>query len=322
MLSHEAVVFAGATSTNVGATISFTVIALEVYSLFGSASVTLSGSKPNSSGVTSGAVVTVICGNHDRPGDESTTSHAMLAHDQQRNVHVVDRPQLLTWITPKAAAIPYMASNERFLEAAAAVGGSTLLAHQTFQGAKYDNGFFCPDGIPVDGIPHDLVISGHIHAPQSFGKVWYVGAPRWRTLDDANTDRNLWLVDLDDPKHCQSFSTVGICWEIRHIVLTPSEADVPTFDPPLIGGELHPGIEWRLDIKGPAAFVDKWKSAFSASNVKIRTFITDTASTVKVRESQGIGKAFESFKDSYTPRYGTPKETLDKLVASRVTSWT
>jgi len=49
------------------------------------------------------------------------------------------------------------------------------LCHQTFDGAKFSEGFYTTDGIDSSLIKTDLIISGHIHIEQRWANVYYPG---------------------------------------------------------------------------------------------------------------------------------------------------
>lgn len=249
--------------------------------------------------------VYALVGNHDYAG-EGTSIHAMAAH--QGAVHVVDAPFELGGVL----YLPYYSDRQAFIDACQAHPGCpTVICHQTFDGARYDNNFYAPDGVDQDLIPQELVLSGHIHTGQSFGKITYLGAPRWRTLSDANIDRAIWLLDFDDTGRLTSktpFDTGQVCRQIKSCIDTPQTP---------VEGPLDPKHDWRIDIKGPAAWIEQRKRELGGDGVKIRTFNTSTSSP-RVRESEGIEKAFASYLTSFKTRYGTSVEKLGEMARERL----
>lgn len=267
-----------------------------------------------------GPRIVALVGNHDLPGNGSREKHAMQIHASQEGVTIVDAPHQEGGIL----FLPYYAEGKDFVAVCQERSGSkTVVCHQGFTGATYDNGFkvkgsdfFTEGGIDPNLVPQDAIISGHIHAPQQFGKVWYVGAPRWRTLSDANTDRHLWIVDHDlygNIKATKSFSMEGYCRPIFSILETPEteQQDAKTF---FAGNE---GADLRVDLRGPSSWVEARKIFWAAAGAKVRTFKTDTA-LIKVKESEGISTAFSGFFDKFQPRFGTSKDVLRKLVGERL----
>lgn len=249
----------------------------------------------------------VLVGNHDYAG-EGSQIHAMMAHEEQ--VQVVAFPDVEHGIL----FLPYYSDRTAFVDACRsgyALGGKTLVCHQTFAGSKYENGMYAPDGVDPELVPQSLIISGHIHAPQSFGKVIYLGAPRWRTLSDANTDRAIWLYEFDDAGHVlstKSFDTGTTCRQIRYVLDTPDEP---------FAGVLDPRHDWRVDVRGPADYVEARKVFFSGSGARVRTFKT-TLAAPRVRESEGIGPAFHSYRTRFVPKFGTPEVRLAELAQERL----
>lgn len=74
------------------------------------------------------------------------------------------------------------------------------IAHQTFVGADY--GFYRPDiGVDSDAVSADIIISGHIHKRQMFGKVIYPGTPFAQNADDVDQDKGVMLFDTDTYKY-------------------------------------------------------------------------------------------------------------------------
>ncbi len=262
-----------------------------------------------------GLEVYVLLGNHDMPGNEASTSHALMAHLDQAHVHVIDKPRVLNGV----GFIPYQSSKEAFVAAAKGLrrdihGVATIICHQTFDGSKYENGFFAKDGVDGNLIDVENIISGHIHTPQTFGKVWYPGAPRWRTLSDANITRAIWLVGFKELEgtiiSMKEFSTDEVCRRIETYVLTP-DSRIEEF---LRYNE--PGDnDIRIDLKGPQSWLDEMKSQFCG--FKVRTFCTD-AVAARVKESDGVDVAFKKWVDGYRAKRGTPTLQLAKMASQRL----
>lgn len=257
----------------------------------------------------------VLVGNHDQPGDGSIDVHSMLffADEDDGRVLVVDEPIV---IEPGVLALPYYHKHEDFYEAASTdfSNSHTLICHQTFDGSKYENGFPAHDGVDFNRIPQNYVISGHIHTPQTIttedGSIWYVGAPRWRSLSDANIDRHIWSVEFTPNGPWQRFSlpTDSVCKRIYHWVDTPSQPVDTNFDC------RH---EYRIDIKGPPGWVEQREKELKRPGVKTRSY-PEQNETPQVKESEGIEKAFQKYLQAYKPKNGTPIEVLARLARERL----
>lgn len=248
----------------------------------------------------------LIKGNHDGPVDHTSPATALLTHWDQAVV-VRDEPFRQDGIL----FCPYT-SGEQLVKWAQEMGPwtNTLVCHQTFDGSKYENGFFAGDGVDPSLIPQKQIISGHIHTPQEFGKVWYPGAPRWRVLNDANVDRAIWVLGFENGNlvHRQPIDTGNVCRKIFHFVDTPAS---PVHVTP------NAKDEYRVDIVGPQAWIDERLPLFSGW-AKVRATRTDGRVDVKVRESEGVGVALAKFAEAYQPRYGTPKDMLNMMLKERV----
>ena len=130
------------------------------------------------------------------------------------------------------------------------MAANTVVCHQTFAGSDYGNGFYAKDGINPDLIPQKKIIGGHIHSGQEFGKVFYVGSPRWRTLTDANQDRAIWLIEFDGEGNLLNktpFSTNGVCRRVFAATLTPDNPQIP---------DMQVKDRYRITVKGPVDFVE------------------------------------------------------------------
>jgi DNA repair exonuclease SbcCD nuclease subunit len=263
-----------------------------------------------------GLNVVCLVGNHDQASPGSDL-HAMMAYEDTPGVLIVDKPTVRLGVL----LLPYYHEQEKFLDAvknATAMNmrhdgwvPPTLFCHQTFDGSTYENGFLASDGFDPNLVTQELVISGHIHTGQEFGKVWYVGAPRWRSLSDANVPRNLWLVEFKDGHFVQRipFDTGDVCRQIRHLEDTPAKPVQLPLD------ERH---QWRIDVRGPVDWCQARKKELSAAGARVRTFPDQVSTEGRVRESEGIDKAFHGFLGAYQAKFGTPRETLAVMAKERL----
>jgi hypothetical protein len=254
---------------------------------------------------------TCLVGNHDQVSPGSNV-HALLAYKDLPHVQVIDAPLLRQGIL----FIPYVHDEAEFQSICEKHqdhhrGANTVICHATFNGANYENGFLASDGFNPGIIPQELVISGHIHSPQEFSKVWYPGAPRWRTLADANVDRSVWLVEFDERGRLKSrtpFDTGTVCRQIRHLVDSPS-------DP--VSLPLDTRHSWRIDIRGPADWCQARKVELSAAGARVRTFPDQVQVLGRVRESDGIDQAFAKYVGLFKAPNGTAAEALTAMAKER-----
>lgn len=256
-----------------------------------------------------GLEIIALVGNHDFAG-EGLRQHVMVAHEDQ--VEVIDRPRVLPAF-PGVLFMPYVADRDSFVAQANMEPrtANTLICHQTFDGAQYDNGFYAKDGVDPGLVSQGTILSGHVHTPQSFSKVTYLGAPRWRTLSDADIERAVWLLEFDDTGNLlskQPFDTGEVCRQIKYHLDTP---ETPICLP------LDPRHDWRIDVKGPADWLEKRKADLATPGVKVRAFKTDSARP-KVKESEGVTKAFKSYLEAYKPKFGTNVALLGEMAKDRL----
>ena len=255
---------------------------------------------------TIGPPIYALVGNHDMPGDGVSPNHAMLAYEGLPGIFIVDKPTRVDGLL----LLPYRHHNNDFTNDVLSCDNRVVLCHQTFNGGKYENGFYAQNGCPLEGLRDRWFISGHIHTPQAFENVTYVGAPRWRTLSDVGVNRALVLVELEknqEPKFLKLFDTGKWCQKLVHLVDRQEE--------PLTDQSLNPAWKYIIDIHGDEAFIKARKPGWAGA--RVRTFKTQST-TKPVSESMGIGKALMAFLDGYKPRFGTDAVILKGMVAQRL----
>jgi DNA repair exonuclease SbcCD nuclease subunit len=254
------------------------------------------------------AKVIAIKGNHDLDPTHGVVAHALMAHRHQ--VIVVEEPLVSDGIL----FLPYTADAQEFYRWAEAYPDApVVICHQTFNGCHYENGFYAKDGFDLGRMPQPRVISGHIHAPQVFDKLWYPGAPRWRSAADANTERGIYLVDYDHglsdaPFVVKRFDTGPVCRRIFHYELTEKDPVVP----PVNDKDLV-----IIDLRGSVEFIKEQQPVLKALGVRVRSHPTTTA-TISIRESEGIAKSFAKHLDVFTPKFGTEKAVLAQMAQERL----
>jgi DNA repair exonuclease SbcCD nuclease subunit len=248
--------------------------------------------------------VFALVGNHDMPGTGAQTPHALLAYEDL--ITVVDKPL----VQDGTIFLPYYAESVDFhqaIEQAWRTSTKLIYCHQEFNGVQYDNGFFAPHGADPTMVPVQT-ISGHIHTPQTLGKVWYPGAPRWRTISDANIRRHIHLVNTAQFDLTLSIPTGDVCkciWSVRFIEgeVTPNQ---PIYN--------HKD-EFRVHIEGSSDYVHGLRADTLRAwpTARIATVIKDKR--IRVRESDGIDVAFNKYVKAFKAKNATPPEILVKKAA-------
>lgn len=214
----------------------------------------------------------VLVGNHDmaNSGNDTYNSNALNAFKfmKRKNLKIISNAQLL----PPFAYVPYIHNKTDFVTIAnahAEMGAKTLVCHEDINGCQYENGFYAPDGVDPDLLNFDLIIGGHIHKRQRFGKVILPGTARWMTTSDANEEKGLWLVTHKDDGSIEKESFI----------------DTSSVCTPIIGLEWKEGEEMpkipenskvNIELVGSSDWITVQKAQLKG-RVSIKTRITDKA---------------------------------------------
>ena len=130
-----------------------------------------------------------ILGNHDmyRPKDDKYHAFQSMI-GLYDNFTVVDKRLDVDNIT----MVPYIPDHTKFpLDTQ-----SICVAHQTFVGADY--GYTRPEvGVDADKVRAEIIISGHVHIRQSFGKCYYPGTPYAQSVNDINQIKGVMMFDTE-----------------------------------------------------------------------------------------------------------------------------
>jgi len=242
--------------------------------------------------------VVVLVGNHDQPGSKEKEQEMNALNVFRGIANIISEP---TIVKNNIGYIPYMSDKDAFLQASAKLheDGATklLVAHQTFTGATYENGFYAEDGIEPDLIHQENIISGHIHKQQNIGKCFYPGTPKWDTMSDANEDKGIWIFDHDGSGAVTNkvfISTKDIVTPIyKHTFEEGSE------EPVLVDNARN-----YLELVGKAAWITKMKKKYKGQ-AQIKARPTDRKS-VKI-ERDGLMTV-----QSYIDKHFEPIDGVDK----------
>ena len=227
----------------------------------------------------------VLMGNHDMANQKDPLSKDALsvhADPSNPNLIIVTKPNSIGHIL----YMPYMDNREEFVNTVNAIPGiNNLTCHQTFDGTRYENGFYDPNGIDANLINIPEINSGHIHMESTYGKVWYPGTAKWDTASDANQPKSIWITEHDANGRTidkTAYSTWGVVTPIVSYVWKEGE------DAPIIASNVLASVE----CIGSAAFISQAK-ALLKGKVKLKTKITDKV----VRENRKPSKSIYDFLD-------------------------
>jgi len=212
----------------------------------------------------------VLVGNHDQPGSREK-EQVMNALNIFKDDGTADCMRMILnepTIVDGIAYIPYMSNKEEFLKASQDLysQGATklLVAHQTFTGAQYDNGFYAEDGIDPSLVAQDAIISGHIHANQQIGKCDYPGTAKWDNMSDANKDKGIWIYTHNEDRSVAS----------KEFIST-SKVLTPIYKHTMIEGEkeaeLFENAKNYIELVGKSAWITKMKKKYkNKAQIKAR----------------------------------------------------
>jgi DNA repair exonuclease SbcCD nuclease subunit len=254
----------------------------------------------------------VLVGNHDQPGskEKEQEMNALDVFKSDSTISgrvIMNKPMVLQGLSGKIGYIPYMSSEEDFFKAAHDLyekgAINCLVAHQTFTGAQYENGFFSEDGIDPAKAPQTQIISGHIHKTQQVGKCFYPGTPKWDTMSDANQDKGIWIFEHDEHGFYRSSEFIST----EHIVTPITSYEVKEGDEL---PELNPNARNYVVLEGKSAWITKTKKKFKdIANVKVKP--TDRITRVEKENSETL----EVYLDKeFEPISGVTKESLKEFV--------
>lgn len=175
--------------------------------------------------------ITSLVGNHDMVlGDSEYSNVNAISNLQEKykyTLNIIEEPSIIDDI----GYISYTRNTDDFYEKCQHLyskgATNTLVCHQTFQGACFENNFYAPDGVEINKIPQKLIISGHIHKQQTIGKVFYPGTPKWDKSTDAGEEKGIWLIS-DDTGEKEFLSTKDVVTPMYRVTIKEGE-EIPEF---------------------------------------------------------------------------------------------
>lgn len=270
------------------------VLRLEVIDFWRKAAITLSKSTLE---------VIFLVGNHDICGDKQK-ERLMSGNDILEGISgvtICNRPMKISGID----FVPFTSDKEQFVKECLVLNngeiGKTVVCHQTFNGAQYENGFFAPDGIEPSVIPQSLIVSGHVHTYSKFNKVFYVGSPRWMSMNDANSKKHIALVEFDDgqAKKIDLISTEEICAPILSFIVKEGD-ELP---------KLKEKDRNYVELIGSTAWITKTKKKLPI-NTNFKVSPTDRVVSKTDRKK---GLSLSDFLETFALNGGIVKEEVSEV---------
>jgi len=181
-----------------------------------------------------------ILGNHDAFKPKDDKYHALQTINVP-NFTVFDKITNLP--EHNITVVPYVQKFEDFPTNTCPI----VLTHNTFIGADY--GFKREDcGVDADKISADVIISGHIHKRQSFGKVHYPGTPFAHNATDVDQTKGILLFNTETYRQ-QFIESPFPKW--RSVEFTIDQHSPTTTLHALLEQTLDNRDKWILKISGP-----------------------------------------------------------------------
>jgi len=217
-----------------------------------------------------------VLGNHDQFKPKDAKYHALQTIDIPGFL-MFDKVTELQGIT----VVPYVAEFKDFpLQTQ-----SICITHNTFIGTDY--GFKREDaGVNADKVTADIIISGHIHKRQNFGKVVYPGTPFAHSSSDVDQTKGILLFDTDT--FAQTFIESPFTrWRSVEFEVnaTASLKDLHS----LLEVELNTEDKWIIKVTGPKIELGAYfKSQQFLDLIKDKKVVTKAIPTDKQKQKVQI----------------------------------
>ena len=235
-----------------------------------------------------------VLGNHDMYKPSDSKYHALqtyrsAAHDNK--FLVVDETTIIDGIT----YVPYIHNFKEFPQ----VETPICVAHQTFVGCDY--GYHRPDvGVDADRLNAEIIISGHIHKRQMFGKVIYPGTSFAQSVNDIDQSKGVMLFDTETYKYSFIESPLP-SWHGMKCELSQDFSIEDVHND--LFQYVNSGDHWVVDITGPKAeilgYINSEPLAFlrEKADIRIRAHYTDkNKEKVRIRASS-VEDIFSQYVD-------------------------
>jgi DNA repair exonuclease SbcCD nuclease subunit len=252
----------------------------------------------------------LLVGNHDRIGaKENSNLHAMELFSSLPNVTIVDSPINLTFPNGMVISyVPYINDLNNFIKSANELydqgSHELLIAHQTFTGAKYENGFYSNESVDPELIKHNQIISGHIHTSQAIGKCFYIGTPKWDTMSDANLNKGIWIHDHDETGKI-----------IHSEFITSSSVAIPIYKLTINEGDPEPELVKNarnyLEFHGSSVWINTMKKKYKGK-ANIKALPTDRKLIISNKDS--LYSLQDFLTNNFIPTNGISKDEIKQYL--------
>lgn len=219
-----------------------------------------------------------VLGNHDQYKPRDNKYHALQVFDNLHSFRLFDKTE---HIRGEITVVPYVQEFKDFPTKVCPI----VITHNTFIGADY--GFKREDcGIDADKVSADIIISGHIHKRQTFGKVHYPGTPFAHNATDVDQVKGILLFDTETYEQ-QFIESPFPRW--RSITFEVDQHRPTTALHKLLEQTLDDKNKWILKVSGPKVELDayfrsrKYLKLIEGKNVASKTVPTDAEKQNRVQ---------------------------------------
>ena len=218
-----------------------------------------------------------VLGNHDMAKPLDATYHALQAFkDIYPNLTVVD--SILHRKDLGITFVPFQPNHTTFPTETLPI----CIAHQTFVGCDF-GGYRPDDGVDPDKISAELIVSGHIHMKQAFGKVFYPGSPYSQSMKDIGQIKGLSILDTDTYK-IQFLQSPLPSWHSLEVAVSDIKSTIA-----VVRNSINDNDNWVVVFTGPrkeiAAVFDskEWKKLCGKSRISTRTKYIDSDRVERIK---------------------------------------
>lgn len=254
-----------------------------------------------------------ILGNHDFYTPKSSKYNALRDWKYTKGLWVIDEPTDIP--NMNATLVPYIHNFSEFPKETLPI----CICHQTFIGASY--GYTRPDaGVEAEAVSAEVIISGHVHLRQEFGKVIYPGSPFSQSVNDIDQQKGLMVFDTETYQKryidCPLPMWCGAKFELND---ETSIDDVHRTLEGYLGVGMGGGSDdhWIVEITGPKAEIlsyqesDRYKELLKSFDIQFKPKFTDKEK--KKVEIKGL--SMDHVVDEYFKKVYTGSTDKDLLVS-------
>lgn len=250
-----------------------------------------------------------ILGNHDQYKPKDAKYHALQNFKNINNFHVIEETTEISGLT----MVPYIADHSQFPLDTQKI----CIAHQTFIGADY--GYMRESaGVDAGKVKADIIISGHVHKKQEFGKVVYPGIPYAQNANDVDQTKAILLFDTETYDKKWIYSPFPLWRSITYEVSQDQPID-GLYE--ILNEEVNDKDHFIVKVIGPkaeiAAFLSskKYKDIAKKTNIMPRPEFTDKDKKTVSLKSKDVKQVLKDCVDKIYDG-GVNKDILTKELMS------